>query len=156
LARDSFVNTEPRSWRSTVRSTAIAAVDGSFSTALAMLDFAQQWSSNPALTDEMVDDWRVVLDTVLALEEFDGDLPVGYWGLSMGTILGLPLVAAEARITACVLGLMGATGPTKDRIVADAARVSVPTLFSCSGTTNSFTASRPSNCSRCWGRVTSV
>ena len=47
----------------------------------------------------------------------------------MGTILGLPLVAAEARIDAAVLGLMGLTGPTRARIEADAPRVRCPVLF---------------------------
>jgi hypothetical protein len=55
--------------------------------------------------------------------------PLGWWGLSMGTIIGLPLVAAEPRIGAAVLGLMGLTGPTRDRIAADAPRVSCPVLF---------------------------
>jgi len=47
----------------------------------------------------------------------------------MGTILGLPTVAAEPRISVAVLGLMGLTGPTKTRIATDAALVSCPVLF---------------------------
>jgi len=35
--------------------------------------------------------------------------PVGFWGLSQGARIGLPLLAAEPRITAAVLGL--ADGP---------------------------------------------
>jgi hypothetical protein len=35
--------------------------------------------------------------------------PVGFWGLSQGTRVGLPLLAAEPRIVAAVLGL--ADGP---------------------------------------------
>jgi len=54
---------------------------------------------------------------------------VGYWGLSMGTLLGLPLVAAEERISAAVLGLAGITGPTMDRLARDAASVQCPVLF---------------------------
>ncbi len=54
---------------------------------------------------------------------------IGYWGLSMGTILGLPFVAAEERVKAAVLGLMGATGPTKERIAEDAPRITCPVLF---------------------------
>ena len=37
-----------------------------------------------------------------------GDAPIGYWGLSGGTMFGLPLVACEPRITVAVLGLNGA------------------------------------------------
>ena len=47
----------------------------------------------------------------------------------MGTILGLPLVAAEPRIAVAVLGLMGLTGPTRSRIAADAPNVRCPVLF---------------------------
>jgi hypothetical protein len=35
--------------------------------------------------------------------------PVGFWGISQGARVGLPLLAAEPRITAAVLGL--ADGP---------------------------------------------
>jgi pimeloyl-ACP methyl ester carboxylesterase len=37
-----------------------------------------------------------------------GDAPLGYFGLSGGTMFGLPLVAQEPRITVAVLGLNGA------------------------------------------------
>jgi fermentation-respiration switch protein FrsA (DUF1100 family) len=53
----------------------------------------------------------------------------GYWGLSMGTILGLPFVASEARVAVAVLGLMGLTGPTRERFVVDAPAVRCPVLF---------------------------
>jgi dienelactone hydrolase len=48
--------------------------------------------------------------------------PVGFWGLSQGARLGLPLLAAESRITAAVLGL--ADGP-----LASAPLVTAPLLF---------------------------
>ena len=57
------------------------------------------------------------------------DVAVGFWGMSMGTLLGLPFVAADPRIRACVLGLAGSEGPTGLRLVDDAAHVEVPTLF---------------------------
>jgi hypothetical protein len=87
------------------------------------------WSSQSDLTDRSVNEWTATLDALLASPLVSDGAPVGYWGLSMGTILGLPFVAHDARVQACVLGLMGATGPTKDRIVADAERISIPTLF---------------------------
>jgi dienelactone hydrolase len=103
--------------------------DGAAGEALAFLEFAQRWSSDEGLTDAMVDDWRTALDWA-GREVLDGrEVPVGYWGLSMGTIFGLPLVAAEPRIAAAVLGLMGVSGPTRERLSADAARVRVPTLL---------------------------
>jgi dienelactone hydrolase len=95
---------------------------------LPFFDFGQLWSSDPTMTDSMVADWRMTLD-VLQAEPDVGVGPVGYWGLSMGTILGLPLVAAEPRLAVAVLGLMGLTGPTRSRIAADAPNVRCPVLF---------------------------
>jgi hypothetical protein len=48
--------------------------------------------------------------------------PFGFWGLSQGARVGLPLLAAEPRITAAVLGL--ADGP-----MASAPLVTAPVLF---------------------------
>ena len=97
--------------------------------ALVVMQFAQLWANDgEAMTDAMVADWRTVLDVLLGLPEVR-PTGCGWWGLSMGTILGLPLVAAERRITAAVLGLMGMTGPTRARIERDAPRVRCPVLF---------------------------
>lgn len=102
--------------------------DGGANPALTFMDFGQAWSSDPGMTDAMVADWRATLDAVQSLEEV-GEGPVGWWGLSMGTILGLPFVAAEGRVKAAVLGLMGLTGPTRQRISEDAPKVKCPVLF---------------------------
>ena len=96
---------------------------------LPFLQFAERWSSDEKLTDNMVADWRDTLDSLLEVPELAKIATVGYWGLSMGTIFGLPFVAAEPRIKAAVLGLMGRTGPSAERLAADALRVRVPTLF---------------------------
>jgi dienelactone hydrolase len=96
--------------------------------ALALLEFSQAWASDPGLTDDMVADWRHTLDALAAAGEL-GEGPLGWWGLSMGTILGLPLVAAEARIGVAVLGLAGLTGPTRQRLERDAPAVECPVLF---------------------------
>lgn len=99
---------------------------------LVLLEFSQRWSLDGSLTDLVVADWRAVLDALVAERAAGGGPalgPVGYWGLSMGTIFGLPLVAAEPRIVVAVLGLMGMTGPTRDRIAADAPAVTCPVLF---------------------------
>ncbi len=79
-------------------------------------------------TDEMIEDWKATID---ALQKLDGIgvAPVGYWGLSMGTVFGLPFVAAEPRVSVAVLGLMGIMGPTSDRLEADAAKLDCPVLF---------------------------
>lgn len=102
--------------------------DGGSVAGLAFLEFSQRWAGDPAMTDDMVADWRRALDHLQALEEI-GSVPVGWWGLSMGTIIGLPLVVAEPRIRVAVLGLMGETGPTRERIARDAAALHCPVLF---------------------------
>lgn len=102
--------------------------DGGKDGRVAFLDFATRWSSDTSMTDRMVEDWRHALDALATVPGI-GEGPVGYWGLSMGTILGLPFVAAEPRIKAAVLGLMGATGPTSARIVEDARKITCPVLF---------------------------
>lgn len=96
---------------------------------LVVMEFAQLWANDgEAMTDSMVADWRAVLDALAAGTAYAGG-PCGWWGLSMGTIVGLPFVAAEPRVTAAVLGLMGMTGPTQGRIEQDAPRVRCPVLF---------------------------
>lgn len=88
-----------------------------------------EWKREGSVED-MVADWRLALDFAQSLDHV-GDGPVGYWGLSMGTIFGAPLVAAEPRISVAVLGLMGITGPShyKPRVQAAAAAISCPVLF---------------------------
>jgi pimeloyl-ACP methyl ester carboxylesterase len=133
--RESYVVALGRSLAS--RGALCVAIDGPIhgdrrskgATSSPFLDFAARWSSDANLTDSMIEDWRAVLDHFLTTGSVNPAAQVGYWGLSMGTILGLPLVAAEPRITACVLGLMGNTGPTKDRIALDAQTLQIPTMF---------------------------
>lgn len=121
------------------RGLAAAAVDGPVHgdrradprapSRLVVMEFAQIWANDgEAMTDSMVADWHAVLDVLATLPEIRGDL-CGWWGLSMGTIVGLPFVAAEPRVKAAVFGLMGLTGPTRVRIERDAPKVVCPILF---------------------------
>ncbi|MFI5615169.1 alpha/beta hydrolase [Amycolatopsis sp. NPDC051903] len=55
---------------------------------------------NGLLAEQAVPEYRAALDALL--EDVPG--PVGYYGINMGTAIGVPLVAAEPRITAAVLG----------------------------------------------------
>ncbi|MFF0523745.1 dienelactone hydrolase family protein [Actinomadura nitritigenes] len=70
-----------------------------------------------------VADWQAVLSAVQRLDQV-GVGPVGYYGMSMGCGLGIPLIAAERRIRAAVLGLLGVHG-----LAEDAARITVPVQF---------------------------
>ncbi|MBV1850710.1 dienelactone hydrolase family protein [Catellatospora tritici] len=75
------------------------------------------------LAERSVPQRRSVLDAVAELDRVGGG-PVGYLGMSLGCGLGVPLVAAEPRIRAAVLGLFGALG-----LAEPAARITVPVRF---------------------------
>lgn len=75
------------------------------------------------MADQAVADWRAVITAVQDLDDV-GAGPVGYWGVSMGCGLGVPLLAAEPRIRAAVLGLLGVRG-----LAEAAARVTAPVRF---------------------------
>lgn len=75
------------------------------------------------LAQQSVPEWRSVLDAVAEIDCVGGG-PVGYLGMSLGCGLGVPLVAAEPRIRAAVLGLFGALG-----LAEAAARITIPVHF---------------------------
>lgn len=79
---------------------------------------------NTALAGQAVAEWQSVVDALRRLDFIDPDGPVGYWGVSLGSAIGVPLVAAEPRISAAVLGLVGG-----DALAEAAARVTVPVEF---------------------------
>jgi dienelactone hydrolase len=75
------------------------------------------------LAGQTVAEWQAVLAAVQQLDHV-GAGPVGYWGVSMGCGLGMPLLAAEPRVRAAVLGLLGVHG-----LAETAARVTAPVRF---------------------------
>jgi len=91
-----------------------------------MPDIVSMWTK-PEVTEQAVGEWHAVLAALDA--EGLGQAGLGYWGLSMGTLLGLPFVAAEPRIQVAVLGLAGIVGPPAARLAADAPRITCPVLF---------------------------
>lgn len=91
-------------------------------------DFLELWKTPGSGIGGMTADWRAALSALLALPELTGR-PVGYYGLSMGTAYGLPLVAADDRIGAAVLGMWGANFPNSQSLVEAAGKVSCPTLW---------------------------
>ena len=74
-----------------------------------------------------VAEWRALLDDLQTDERYAAG-PFGYWGVSMGTHHGVPLVAEEPRISAATFGLFG-VGGERDPFRAKAAQVTVPVLF---------------------------
>jgi dienelactone hydrolase len=75
-----------------------------------------------------VPEWQATLDAIQALDYVGTDGPVGYWGVSMGTAIGVPFVASEPRITAAVFGLYG-LAEGNDVMAAAAARITIPVEF---------------------------
>jgi hypothetical protein len=70
-------------------------------------------------TPGVVADWRAALDFI---EAERGARPTGWWGVSMGTMMGVPVIAADDRIRLAVLGLMGIwaeIGPDLERLAPD-------------------------------------
>jgi dienelactone hydrolase len=84
-------------------------------------------SSIADAAESMTADWTTTLEELRALDEV-GTGPLGYWGLSMGTMLGAPFVAATPEVRCAVLGLMGTLDPSNPWTTA-AARISCPVLF---------------------------
>ncbi|MER5867516.1 alpha/beta hydrolase [Kitasatospora sp. NPDC002040] len=79
---------------------------------------------NAHVAQLVLPEWRAVLDALQQLPEIGTDGPVGYLGVRMGTAIGVPLVAAEPRITAAVFGLHW-----PDDLAEHAKRITVPVEF---------------------------
>jgi dienelactone hydrolase len=54
-----------------------------------------------------VPEWKAALDAVQSIDFVGRHDKIGYWGVSMGTAIGVPFVAAEPRIKCAVFGLAG-------------------------------------------------
>lgn len=75
-----------------------------------------------------VPEWIAALDATQTFEFVGAGGPVGYWGVSMGTAIGVPFVAAEKRISCAVFGLAG----LRESAVAmaeGAAKITIPVEF---------------------------
>ena len=83
----------------------------------------------PGFMDDMVADWHCAL--AASREQIQrGDM--GYFGLSMGSNFGIPLIASLPETKVAVLGLLGTTKagtPFATRILDDAANIACPVLF---------------------------
>lgn len=78
---------------------------------------------NGDLARRTVPEWRALLAGLLATPEI-GDAPAGYWGIALGTAVGVPLVAAEPRVRAAVFGLFWAS-----TLLEPAGQIAVPIEF---------------------------
>ena len=96
---------------------------------------AERRAADPELMREMaarmvkaVPEWQATLDALQKVGVIGADGPVGYWGVSMGTAIGVPFVSAEPRITCAVLGLAG-LAHGNEAMASAAARINIPVEF---------------------------
>ena len=126
---------------------AVLAIDGplhgarrtDFKEGLAVRDeFKDLWSRGGDI-DAMVEDWKAALDDVCSRPEIDSER-VAWYGISMGTAYGVPLLAADSRIGAAVLGMWGICRKPSERLEKDAGNIHIPVLFQTKSEDQSFTA----------------
>lgn len=89
--------------------------------------FIRQWVSDDGGIPAMVDDWKQALAAVRQLAGWD--VPIGYYGVSMGTAYGIPLLAAEPAIGAAALGMWEADVGGKGHLLALAPAVQCAVQF---------------------------
>lgn len=87
------------------------------------------WERMNAVVPQAVAEWRATLSALQALPEV-GAGKVGYWGVSMGSGIGIPFVAEEPRVTAAVFGLTHQY-PGSEAFMAAARKIAVPVEFVC-------------------------
>jgi len=90
-------------------------------------EFRDLWQSGNSV-DTMLEDWQAAIDHILKEPSIDYT-KIAWYGISMGTAYGLPLVAADARIKASALGMWGTCRTPNERLIQDAKKVTTPVLF---------------------------
>ncbi len=87
--------------------------------------FEKTWNDGGG-TEVVLVEWKAALDFI---EDEIGARPTGWWGLSMGTMMGLPFTATDTRIRVALLGLMGTQGPNAQDLEKLAPVVACPVRF---------------------------
>lgn len=80
---------------------------------------------NGSLADRAVPEWQATIDTLQALPEIGPDAPIGFSGMTLASAIGIPLVAADSRITAAIFGGVF----VYDAITRAAEQVTIPIEF---------------------------
>ena len=96
--------------------------------------FAQELRS-PTVIEDMIEDWDIAIKLSADKTKL-ANKTIAYFGLSMGSIFGIPLLSSFARdsnkVVVATLGLLGTTGAVKflgNRFKTDASLITSPTLF---------------------------
>jgi alpha-beta hydrolase superfamily lysophospholipase len=80
-----------------------------------------------ALAQRAVPEWQATLDALQQLPEIGTEAPIGYGGgITLGTGIGIPLTAAEPRITAAIFG---GGFVVHEALIEAARRITVPVQF---------------------------
>jgi alpha-beta hydrolase superfamily lysophospholipase len=80
-----------------------------------------------SLAERAVPEWRATLDALQQLPEIGTEAPIGYGGgITLGTGIGIPLTAAEPRITAAIFG---GGFVVYEALLEAARRITVPVQF---------------------------
>jgi pimeloyl-ACP methyl ester carboxylesterase len=79
---------------------------------------------NAELAARAVPDWQATMDALRGTADVNASEHIGYFGLALGTAVGVQLVAADSRITAAVFGVIGA-----ETLIGAARAVTVPVEF---------------------------
>ena len=89
----------------------------------------------PSMIEDMIVDWQSAVKIAELKLEFEVK-KFGYFGLSMGSIFGIPYLANRVRerqpIDVATLGLLGTTGPVAamaNRLKRDASTIESPVFF---------------------------
>ena len=86
------------------------------------------------MIDDMNADWRYAIDVACSMANLQPK-QLAYFGLSMGSIFGIPMLADEHRqlpVKVATLGLLGSQGlghRLGSRLLADATKIACPILF---------------------------
>ncbi|HWA61103.1 MAG TPA: hypothetical protein VG939_07000 [Caulobacteraceae bacterium] len=79
-------------------------------------------------TAQAVPEWNAALALAQSFDFVGTDGPVGYWGVSMGTAIGVPFVAQCPQVACAVLGLAGLR-PNAADFEAAARKITCPVEF---------------------------
>ncbi|MBP2452300.1 alpha/beta hydrolase family protein [Mycolicibacterium lutetiense] len=78
-----------------------------------------------SVAERAVPEWQATINAVQALPEIDARAPIGYSGMTLASAIGIPLAAAEPRITAALFGGVVA----HDALLEAAKQVTIPVEF---------------------------
>lgn len=74
-----------------------------------------------------VPEWNAALAAAQGLDFIGKGQPIGYWGVSMGTAIGVPFVSQCDQITCAVFGLAGLR--MNSNLAEQAGKITIPVLF---------------------------